>query len=120
MHDSTRGSAGKPRLVFVSHDSRDTWGARQIARALREAGASVFLDEAEVEVGEDFAERILEVLEAGGRAPGPLDYLGSPGGREDCMLDAVQRCEYSICPPLLRVKRGGLHPQPLDGFRMDE
>jgi hypothetical protein len=37
--------------------------ARQIARAIRTAGAAAFLDEAEVEVGDDFELRILEFLE---------------------------------------------------------
>lgn len=49
--------------MFVSHDGQDTWVARQIARAIRTAGAAAFLDEAEVEVGDDFELRILEFLE---------------------------------------------------------
>jgi hypothetical protein len=49
--------------VFVSHDGQDTWVARQVARAIRIAGAAAFLDEAEVEVGDDFELRILEFLE---------------------------------------------------------
>jgi hypothetical protein len=49
-------------LVFVSHDGRDTWVAKQIAREIRTAGADPFLDEAEVEVGGDFEERVLEFL----------------------------------------------------------
>jgi hypothetical protein len=49
--------------VFVSHDGRDTWVAKQIARAIRESGASPFLDEAEVDVGDDFELRILDFLE---------------------------------------------------------
>jgi len=49
--------------VFVSHDGRDVWLARQVARGIREAGASAFLDEAEVEVGDDFELRILEFLD---------------------------------------------------------
>ncbi|HKI05728.1 MAG TPA: toll/interleukin-1 receptor domain-containing protein [Thermoanaerobaculia bacterium] len=53
----------KGRFVFVSHDGKDTWVARQIAREIRAAGAYPFLDEAEVGVGDDFEERILEFLE---------------------------------------------------------
>jgi TIR domain len=54
---------GKCRFVFVSHDGKDTWVARQIAREIRAAGAYPFLDEAEVGVGDDFEERILEFLD---------------------------------------------------------
>lgn len=51
------------RLVFISHSSRDTWIARQIAREVSSCGATPFLDEADVEVGEDFEENILAFLE---------------------------------------------------------
>ena len=40
-------------LVFVSHSSIDTWVAKQIAKGIEEAGASTFLDESNVNVGED-------------------------------------------------------------------
>lgn len=50
------------RLVFISHSSRDTWVAKQIAREVASCGATPFLDEADVEVGEDFEERILDFL----------------------------------------------------------
>lgn len=49
-------------LVFISHSSRDTWVAKQMARRLRESGAQPFLDEADVEVGGDFEEEIREFL----------------------------------------------------------
>src|SRR5207244_6322496 len=52
----------KKRMVFVSHSARDTWVARQIAREIGEGGAEPFLDEAEIEVGEDFEEAILTFL----------------------------------------------------------
>lgn len=51
------------RLVFVSHSSRDTWIARQIAREISNCGATPFLDEAEIDVGADFEEDILAFLE---------------------------------------------------------
>ncbi len=50
-------------LVFISHSSRDTWVAKQIAREVSLCGATPFLDEANVEVGEDFEESILTFLE---------------------------------------------------------
>ena len=51
------------RLVFISHSSKDTWVAKQIAREVAIRGATPFLDEANVEVGEDFEESILSFLE---------------------------------------------------------
>jgi hypothetical protein len=56
------GKLGRNRLVFVSHSGRDTWVARQIAREIERAGATPFLDEAEVDVGTDFEEDIREFL----------------------------------------------------------
>lgn len=50
-------------LIFISHSRKDTWVAKQIAREITACGASAFLDEADVEVGDDFEERILEFLE---------------------------------------------------------
>jgi len=50
-------------LIFISHSSKDTWVAKQVAREIIACGASAFLDEADVEVGDDFEERILEFLE---------------------------------------------------------
>lgn len=51
------------RLVFISHSGKDTWVAKQIAREISIRGATPFLDEANVEVGEDFEESILSFLE---------------------------------------------------------
>jgi hypothetical protein len=51
------------RLVFISHSGKDTWIAKQIAREVSQCGATPFLDEADVEVGEDFEESILSFLE---------------------------------------------------------
>jgi hypothetical protein len=48
--------------VFISHSSIDTWVARQLARYIEEAGAATFLDEADIEYGDDFEERILEAI----------------------------------------------------------
>lgn len=42
------------RLVFVSHSSKDIWIAKQIAKEIKFADAQPFLDEAEVEVGDEF------------------------------------------------------------------
>lgn len=53
----------KARLVFVSHSGDDTWVARQIAREIELRGAKPFLDEADVDVGAEFEENILEFLD---------------------------------------------------------
>lgn len=51
-----------PRLVFISHSSRDTWVAKQIAREVAASGAKPFLDEADIDTGAEFEEAILEFL----------------------------------------------------------
>jgi hypothetical protein len=53
------GSEMKPR-VFISHSSKDTWVAMQIATHVRRTGAGTFLDEADVEHGDDFEEEIVK------------------------------------------------------------
>jgi hypothetical protein len=50
-------------MVFVSHSSKDTWVAKQIAAQISKCGARPFLDEADVEVGDDFEQEILEFLD---------------------------------------------------------
>jgi hypothetical protein len=49
--------------VFVSHAGQDMWVAEQIARGIREAGATPFLDEAHIAIGEDFEDKILAALD---------------------------------------------------------
>jgi hypothetical protein len=51
------------RLVFVSHSGEDTWVARQIAREISQQGAEPFLDEADVDVGDEFEEKIRSFLD---------------------------------------------------------
>lgn len=57
-------SEGKSRLVFISHSGDDTWVARQIAKEISLKGAKPFLDEADIDVGAEFEERILDSLDA--------------------------------------------------------
>lgn len=52
----------KQLLIFVSHSGRDTWVAKQMARRITECGAQPFLDEADVEVGDDFEDEIRDFL----------------------------------------------------------
>lgn len=49
----------KPK-VFISHSSRDTWVATQIATHVRLTGAATFLDEADIEHGDDFDDEIVK------------------------------------------------------------
>ena len=49
--------------VFISHSSADTWVARQIARHIEELGASTFLDEEDIEHGDDIEEEILSAAQ---------------------------------------------------------
>ena len=48
--------------VFVSHGSHDVWVAAPIARGVREAGATAFLDETDVPKGTNFKKRIREEI----------------------------------------------------------
>jgi len=50
-------------FVFVSHSSRDTWVAKQIAREITQSGAMPFLDEAQIDIGADFEEDIRNFLQ---------------------------------------------------------
>ena len=49
--------------IFISHSGTDTWVAKQIAREIEICGATTFLDEASIAIGEDFEERILTALD---------------------------------------------------------
>ncbi|MCG8360750.1 MAG: toll/interleukin-1 receptor domain-containing protein [Kiloniellales bacterium] len=49
--------------IFISHSSADTWVAKQIADHIRRCGAECFLDEADIDHGDDFESRILEAAQ---------------------------------------------------------
>ena len=53
----------KAWLVFISHSGEDTWVARQIAREIKDHGATPFLDEADVDIGAEFEEDIRDFLD---------------------------------------------------------
>lgn len=40
--------------IFISHSSTDTWVAKQIGTQIEKCGARYFLDEADIEHGDDF------------------------------------------------------------------
>ena len=45
--------------IFISHSSRDPWVTRQISGIIQGFGASTFLDEADIDYGGDFEDKIL-------------------------------------------------------------
>lgn len=49
-------------IVFISHCSEDSWVAKQISKAIESRGAQSFLDVADIAVGQDFEDKILEML----------------------------------------------------------
>ncbi|MFO0874429.1 MAG: toll/interleukin-1 receptor domain-containing protein [Phycisphaerales bacterium] len=51
------------RLVFISHAGEDTWIARQLAAHVAQCGAQPYLDRVDNDIGLDFEERLLEVLD---------------------------------------------------------
>lgn len=50
-------------IIFISHAGEDTWVARQIARHVERSGAIPFLDEADVDVGDLYEEKLLRGLD---------------------------------------------------------
>ncbi|MEL7350473.1 MAG: toll/interleukin-1 receptor domain-containing protein [Cyanobacteria bacterium P01_A01_bin.116] len=50
----------KKTKVFISHSSIDTWVATQIAKQVQKTGADTFLDEADIEHGDDFDNKIVD------------------------------------------------------------
>jgi len=48
--------------IFISHSSKDKWAARRIAQDLEESGATVFLDEKDIESGTSIDASIRENL----------------------------------------------------------
>jgi hypothetical protein len=51
-------------VVFISHSGTDTWVAQAFAEKIQALGASTFLDEANIAIGDDFDENILGALKA--------------------------------------------------------
>lgn len=52
--------SGPTKHVFISHGKADAWVAKQIARCVRDCGATTFLDEDDIPKGDDFKARIRE------------------------------------------------------------
>ena len=49
--------------VFISHASSDVWIARQLAEHIHKCGATTFLDQANIQHGDDFENEILKAAE---------------------------------------------------------
>jgi hypothetical protein len=56
--------------IFLCHSSRDKVFVRQLAKALTDSGVKVWLDEAEIRIGESLTEKI-------GRAIDEMDHFGA-------------------------------------------
>lgn len=52
----------KSYFVFISHAGTDTWVAQQIEKHIQASGATTFLDEAHIDVGAEFEEKIQAAL----------------------------------------------------------
>jgi hypothetical protein len=100
--------------VFVSHGGRDTWVAKQIARAVEEAGAETFLDEAEIEVGADFEQDIRASLERADE----LIVLWTPWSIERPFVWAEVGAAWIRQIPIVQVLYGltATELQPRPGF----
>ena len=48
--------------VFISHAGTDTWVAKQIERHIKDAAADTFMDAANIDIGDQFEEKLLAEL----------------------------------------------------------
>jgi TIR domain len=62
VDDHVSSGSAAPQ-VFISHSSIDTWVAQQIAGHICSCGASTFLDESNIDYGDDFEDRIIAAAE---------------------------------------------------------
>lgn len=60
----TRSPRRGEYVVFISHSSVDLWIAGQMAKEIRAAGAKPWLDELEMEGGDQIRDRILRGIDA--------------------------------------------------------
>ncbi len=70
--------SSRTHQVFISHSSIDTWIAKQLAAHVKQCGASYFLDEADVEHGDDFD----DVLATAAESSDELLLLLTPWAKE--------------------------------------
>lgn len=122
----------RPRKIFISHSGKDTWVARQIYREVQACGAEPFLDEADVQVGDDFDEQILQFLEVTDEllvlfTPWSLDRpfvwaeIGAAWGRRIpiiCVLHGLSVTDLQARPtfPVFLKKRDMIDINELDSY----
>ena len=70
--------------IFLSHSSRDKFFVRKLAERLRSAGIRVWLDEAEINIGDSLTEKI-------GRAIDEMDFVGVVLSNNSVNSEWVQR-----------------------------
>lgn len=70
--------------IFLCHSSKDKFFVRELAARLRDAGVRVWLDEAEIKIGDSLTERI-------GQAIGDMDYFAVVLSRHSIASEWVQR-----------------------------
>ena len=70
--------------IFLSHSSKDKFFVRELAERFKEYGVKVWLDEAEIKIGESLTEKV-------GRAIDQTDYVGVILSRNSINSEWVQR-----------------------------
>ncbi len=118
--------------VFISHRSTDLWVAKQIAAQIAACGAVPFLDEAEIDVGADFEEHILNFLETADEllvllTPWAMErpYVWAENGRGVGSSDSDRRPttrrrsgRFAVRPavPIFLKRRDLLNLNEIDGY----
>jgi len=70
--------------IFLCHSSKDKFFVRELAARLRDAGVRVWLDEAEIKIGDSLTQKI-------GQAIDEMDYFGVVLSRHSITSEWVQR-----------------------------
>ncbi len=70
--------------IFLSHSSKDKFFVRELAEHLKEYGVKVWLDEAEIKIGESLTEKV-------GRAIDETDYVGVVLSKNSINSEWVQK-----------------------------
>lgn len=52
----------KTYQIFISHSSKDAWTSKQIENHIRQIGCKTFLDDGNIDVGDDFEKIILKEI----------------------------------------------------------
>lgn len=74
----------KTPSIFLSHSSRDKFFVRELAARLKQAGVKVWLDEAEMNIGDSLTDKIGEAIER-------TDFVGAVLSHNSIASEWVQR-----------------------------